>query len=116
MKSNALRLKLAYSLRKQSKVKKEKIWKDVSQKLLASRKNRMAVNIAEIARNTSEGSRVLIAGKVLGGGEMGHKVTVAAFSFSGSAREKIISSGGKCMSLQEFMEAKTGSKGVVVLG
>lgn len=116
MKSNPLRLKLAYSLRKQSKVKKENIWKDASKRLLSARKNRPSVNLAEISRNTKDGAKVLIAGKVLGGGNMDHKVTVAAYSFSQSAKQKIVSSGGKCMNLSEFMESKIGTTGVVVLG
>ncbi len=116
MKNNALRLKIAYSLRKHGKQEKEGIWKDASEALLDPRRNRPSVNIGEISRNTSDGSKALIAGKVLGGGEMNHKVTVAAFSFSESAKQKIVSSGGKCMSLQEFMDSKIGRKGVVVLG
>ncbi len=116
MRSNTLRSKLAYSLRKRSKAKKENIWKDVARNVLAARRNRPVVNIGEISRNSKDGSIVLIAGKVLGAGKLDHKVTVAAYSFSEEAKEKVVSSGGKCLSLGELMESSTSAKGVIVLG
>lgn len=115
MKSNPLRLKLAYSLRKKGRADKKNIWKDASESLLSSGKNRPKVNVGEISRNTKDGSKVLVAGKVLGGGLLNHKVTVAAYSFSESAKAKIVSSGGKCLSLPEFAESGD-VKDVVVLG
>ncbi len=116
MKSNPLRPKLAYLLRKHSKAKGENIWRDASERLLTTRNNRPEVNIGEISRHTKDGSTVLIAGKVLGGGKLDHKVTVAAYSFSQSAKQKVVSSGGKCLSLGEFMESSADLKDVIFFG
>ncbi len=111
-----MRLKLGRELEKHSKKTKQKIWKDISETLLSSRKNRPSVNVAEIARNSKAGSRVVVAGKVLGAGSIDHGVTVAAYSFSQSAKAKIVGSGGKCLSLAEFMRSATDAKDVLILG
>jgi large subunit ribosomal protein L18e len=116
MKQNDLRLRLGYHLEKYSKKSKQKIWKDASEAVLASRKNRPTVNIAEISRNSKDGAKVLIPGKVLGLGFINHKVTVAAYSFSKDARAKISASGGTCVSIHEFMESTPSVKDVVLLG
>jgi large subunit ribosomal protein L18e len=111
-----LRVKLGYELERHSKKTKQKIWKNLSETLLSSRKNRPAVNVAVIARNSKAGSRVVVPGKVLGAGTISHGVTVAAYSFSQSARTKIMSSGGKCLGLGEFMRSTADAKDVVILG
>jgi large subunit ribosomal protein L18e len=88
----------------------------VSEKLEGPRQNRSLVNVGEIARFTKDGSTVIVAGKVLGSGALDHKVDVAAFSFSQSAKTKISKSGGKCFSLGEFMGENKSVKDVVMLG
>jgi len=116
MKENDLRLKLGYRLERHSKKSKQKIWKDASEAVLASRKNRPKVNVASISRNSKEGAKVLVPGKVLGLGTIDHKVTVAAYSFSRDARAKITASGGTCVEISEFMESTPSVKDVVLLG
>jgi large subunit ribosomal protein L18e len=116
MKQNDLRLKLGYRLEKHSKKSKQQIWKDASEAVLASRKNRPSVNIAEISRNSKEGTKILVPGKVLGLGFIDHKVTVAAYSFSKDARAKISASGGTCVSINDFMDSTPVVKDVVLLG
>ncbi|MDA4111279.1 MAG: 50S ribosomal protein L18e [Thaumarchaeota archaeon] len=116
MKQNEVRLKLGFQTEKHSKKSKQRIWKDVSEALLTSRKNRPVVNLADISRNSSDGSRVLVPGKVLGLGTIDHKVTIAAYSFSKDARSKIKASGGTCLGIGEFMESTPSVKDVLLLG
>ena len=116
MKPNNLRLKLGWALEKQSKKSKQKIWKDVSETILSSRKNRAWVNVADISRNSKDGSKVMVPGKVLGAGSIDHKVTVAAFSFSHGAKEKIMASGGKCLDIAEFVAVTPKVEDVLILG
>ena len=113
---NDLRVKLGYRLEKHSKKSKQRIWKDASRAVLASRKNRPVVNIASISRNSKEGAKVLVPGKVLGLGTINHKVIVAAYSFSKDARAKIAASGGSCVDINEFMDSISSVKDVVLLG
>lgn len=111
-----MRLRLAHALDNHSKKSKQHLWKSVARKIEGPRQNRSLVNIGEIARNTKDGSTVVVAGKVLGGGTLDHKVTVAAYSFSESAKSKISKSGGKCYSLGDFMSESKSVKDVVMLG
>lgn len=63
---------------------------------------RVCVNVGELARLAEGHKGVVVPGKVLGQGELKGPVTVAASSFSQSAREKIEKAGGRCLSLLEF--------------
>ena len=107
---------MGYQLKRHSKSSKQKIWKAASDEVLASRKNRPEVNVGQISKYSKEGSRVLVAGKVLGLGGIDHKVTVGAYSFSGSAKTKIESVGGTCLGIKEFMESSPTAKDVLMLG
>jgi len=116
MRENQLRLNLGSELDRNYRKSKQKIWKSASKDILASRKNRPKVNVSDISRNTKEGSRVLVPGKVLGIGKIDHKVTVGAFSFSDDARKKIAAIGGSCLNISEFMKFSSSVKDVVLLG
>lgn len=116
MKENRIRLNLGKELEKLSKISKKHVWMDVSERILSPRKNRASVNVADISRNTKDGSRIIVPGKVLGAGSINHKVTVAALSFSQGAKTKIIASGGKCLEIEEFAKSTREVKDVVVLG
>lgn len=116
LRDNKYRLKLGYHLKKHSQKSKQKIWKAASEQVLAGRKNRPEVNVGEISKNSKEGSKVLVAGKVLGLGNIDHKVTVGAYSFSSSAKAKIESAGGLCLGLQNFIDSSPMVKDVLVLG
>lgn len=110
-----IRLKLGRNLEKHSRKTNQKIWLDVSRALLSNRRDRPTVNVGEISRHSKAGSKVVVAGKVLGTGAINHQVTVAAYSFSQSAKSKISGSGGKCLSISEFMESVKDTKEVLIL-
>jgi large subunit ribosomal protein L18e len=116
MKENKIRLSLGRELEKISKKSKQKIWMDVSERILAPRRNRASINVADISRNSEDGSKIIVPGKVLGAGSIDHKVTVAAISFSQGAKAKIIASGGKCLDIAEFAKVTPKVKDVLVLG
>ena len=116
MKENEFRLKLGFDLHRHSRRTKQRIWNTASEEILASRKNRPIVNVSQISRNSKDGSRVLVPGKVLGVGKIDHKVTVGAYSFSKDARQKITSSGGTCLNIRDFANSSTSVKDVLLLG
>lgn len=84
--------------------KKAAIWSDLASRLSSSRRNRTKINVSRLGRYTKGGDIVAVPGKVLGAGAIGHAVTVAAFSFSGSARDKVTRAGGTCLSFEELVE------------
>jgi len=74
------------------------------------------VNLSRINRHTSEGDVVVVPGKVLGAGLLRHPVTVAAFAFTRSARQKILEAGGKCLDIRELVELNPKGSGVKIIG
>lgn len=89
-------------LRKASKNEGKAIWRTLADELDRAKRRRNAVNLSKINRHTDDGDIVAIPGKVLGSGLLKHSVTIAAFSFSRTAREKIVLAGGRNMSLVEL--------------
>lgn len=102
-------------LRKRSREKKAPIWSALADYLTKPRRSRVAVNLSRIFRNTSSGDTVVVPGKVLGSGALGHNVVVAAFGFSSGAEEKIVKAGGKCLRIPELIEANPKGTKVKIL-
>ena len=103
-------------LRETSRKDNAGIWKTLAERLSSSRKNRCSVNIQKINRCTKDGDTVVVPGKLLGDGVLDHKVVVAAFNFSESAKKKIESSGGKIMSIPELVKKNPKGSNVVIIG
>jgi large subunit ribosomal protein L18e len=103
-------------LRKQSRENKVDIWRDIAKRLAKPRRNRIAVNISRLNRYTQKNETVAVPGKVLGAGEIEHSLTVAAFGFSGRAKEKIIAARGKCLSFSDLIKKKPNGSNVKIIG
>jgi large subunit ribosomal protein L18e len=91
------------------------IWRDVACRLDKPRRNYAAVNVSKINRHTAPNDLVLVAGKVLGSGDIDHKVTVAALHFSEQAASKIKSAGGECLKIEELAEKHPKGSGIIIL-
>ena len=89
--------------------RKSLFWKRVLELLSAPARRRVGVNVSRIAQYAKEGSTVIVPDKVLGAGRLTAKLTVAAISFSASARKAIEAAGGKAISIAEA--AKKSAKG-----
>jgi len=111
-KTNPRIVSLILTLKEKANKDTAPIWKDIAKRLEMPSRNYAAVNISKINRHTAGDDVLLIPGKVLGAGLLDHPVTVAAFTFSESAAEKIIEAGGKCLSLEEIMKANPKGSGI----
>jgi len=83
--------------------------------LAKPRRRKVEVNLSKIDKYAKNGSIILIPGKVLGAGMLTKKVTVSAFAFSESAKKMIEANGGKLMSINELLDAKTAPNDVLLL-
>lgn len=92
-------------LKKKSKISEARLWNALAEELDKAKRNRLAVNLSLLNRNTSNEQIVAVPGKVLGAGNLNHSLTVAAFSFSSAAREKISIAGGKCLNIKELIDS-----------
>lgn len=106
---------LITELRKLSAKEKCRIWKRIAEDLEKPTRKRREANIDRLNMHTENGETVIIPGKVLGKGNLDHKLNVAAFRFSEGAREKI-NKTGKAITIQELMKSNPKGKGVKILG
>ncbi len=107
---------LIRALRKAGNERKEKLWKDLAERLSKPRRTLACVNIWKINRAAAKagGKLLLVPGKVLGNGELSGKVEVAALEFSESAARKI-RANGSALSVQQLLESKRKAAEIVVV-
>lgn len=99
----------------ENSAKKSRFWKRVGEMLSRPRNRRVEVNLSKISRLTKPGDRVVVPGKVLGGGSIKHNVTIAALSFSSAALNKLKASGCTVMRIDEFTKVEPKGSGVKII-
>lgn len=103
-KTNPKLVELIGTLKEKSYQEDVAIWKDVAKRLERSNRRKAEVNISQINRHSSPDETVLVPGKILGSGELSHKVNVVALNFSKRAEEKIAAAGGECLDISEILD------------
>ncbi|MFW9949901.1 MAG: 50S ribosomal protein L18e [Candidatus Thorarchaeota archaeon] len=93
---------------------KRRIWRKVSKKLSGARKDRVEANLYRINKRTKVNDVIVVPGKVLGVGDIDHKLTIACLDCSKAAQKKIESSGSKLISIEELFEQNPDGKNVKV--
>ncbi|MBI3052161.1 50S ribosomal protein L18e [Candidatus Woesearchaeota archaeon] len=107
--------RLIEELRKKAYAEKAMLWKRIAADLEKPTRNRRAVNLSRINRHAAEGETVVVPGKVLSSGVLEKPVTIAAWSFSRQAEEKISRANAKSMTIAELMSSSDG-KNVRIIG
>jgi large subunit ribosomal protein L18e len=90
-------------------------WRRVYELLNKPARQRVVVNVSKINRYANDGDVVVVPGKVLGSGDLEKKVTVAAFSFSYTALEKIEAAGGRALHILELVKENPKGKGIKII-
>ena len=103
-------------LRNALKKNKVPIWKAVIRELSRSRSNRREVNVGQLAHVTKDKEVVVVPGKILGSGEISHKLTVWCINISEVATRKILDAGGKILPLDSLIKKYPDGKGVRIIG
>ncbi len=93
---------------------KRRIWKKVSKKLASPRSNKIEANLYRINQKTKVDDVIVIPGKVLGNGELNHKLTIACLECSNHAKKKIEQSGSKLLSINELLEQNPEGKNIKI--
>ncbi len=115
-KSNPNLVDLIKHLKDASRVNEAPVWRDIALRLEGPARLWAEVNISKLDRYAGENEVVVVPGKILGAGEIAKKVTVAAYRFSGQAREKIEKAGGKNMSIEELVAKNPKGSKVRIMG
>lgn len=92
------------------------IWKDVAHRLASPRRNWPSVNLSKIDLFAQDGDEIVVPGKLLGAGTISKKVTVAAYSASSSAKQKLAAAGASFMSIEELAERNPKGSRIRIIG
>jgi large subunit ribosomal protein L18e len=103
-------------LKKQSKEKNAAIWLTVAEHLAKPSRQRIAVNLSKINRYTEKSETIIVPGKILASGTLDHALTVAAFSASDKAKEKLTAAKAKYLSITELVEKNPQGSNVKIIG
>jgi len=100
------------ALRKQ----KAAIWKRIAKDLEKPTRSRRKINLSKINRHAKAGDTVVVPGKVLSAGNLDKKLTIAAWQFSGAAKEKIKAAGGETFTLKQLADKNPKGTKVKIIG
>lgn len=114
--ANQVVLQMVKSLKQASVKNDAPIWSKLAKLALKPSSARRVVNLTKINDISKENDVIVVPGKVLGTGNVLHKVTLSSFSISNAAAKKIIESGGKIISFSEMIEKYPTGKGVNIIG
>jgi large subunit ribosomal protein L18e len=114
--TNQVVIRMASDLKKASTKNDAPIWRKLAEYALKPSIARRDINLNRIAQLTKDNDTVVFPGKVLGTGNVSHKITLYSFSISESAANKIIEKGGKLISYSKLIEENPTGKGVILLG
>ncbi len=107
---------LIKELNRLSSENKVKIWKAVANNLSKPTRRRIIVNLFKINKLVKENETAIVPGKVLGNGELNRKITISAFNFSKTAKEKIEQNGGKAITINELIKINPKGSKVRIIG
>jgi large subunit ribosomal protein L18e len=113
---NGITKEMIADIRRRSFENQSRVWKAVAEELNRPRRKRFEVNLNRLEKYAKANERIVVPGVVLGSGEIKKKLIVAAFRFSGKAREKIEKSGGECLSVEEMLERNPKGRGIRMMG
>lgn len=108
-------INLIQELKKKSIEHGVNIWKRVANDLEKPTRKRRIINLYKINKYTKENEIIIVPGKVLAAGDLDHAVTIAAFSFSGAALDKI-NKVGKIIPINELIKESPKGKRIRIIG
>lgn len=113
--NNDLKL-LISELCKASSIEKVALWKRIATDLSKPSRQRRVVNLSRINKFTKENDVIVVPGKVLSVGDIDHKLEIAAYQFSDTAKAKIESAKGKIITIPEMLKSNPKGKGIKIIG
>ena len=115
-KSNPVLVELIGSLKAAGRENQAPLWRDIASRLEKPSRNWAQVNISKLEAHLREGENAVVAGKLLGDGDVSKPFTVIAFAASASAKAKISKAGGNVLSLREGLKAFPKGQNCRILG
>ena len=107
---------LITELKKRSNEQSVNLWKRIALDLEKPSRQRRVVNLSRINRYTDENDIIIVPGKVLGSGDLNHKLTISAYQFSEQAKDKLEKAGAKITTLLDLSKEKPNGKKIKIVG
>ena len=114
--TNQVVQQMAKNLKKASVKNEAPIWAKMAEYAKKPSVARRTINIKKIDALTKADDVIVFPGKVLGTGNLSHKITLCSFSISNAAASKILDAGGKIINFEKMVESFPTGKGVTMLG
>lgn len=114
--TNQIVLQMARELKSASKKNKAPIWSRLAELALKPSTARRIVNVGQIDKFAKDNDVIVVPGKVLGTGNLTHKITLCSFSISNAGAQKVLHSGGKVLGLSDLIKSNPTGKGVKIIG
>lgn len=92
------------------------LWKRIASDLEKPTRQRRIVNLSSLNKFAKDNELIIVPGKVLGDGQIDKKVSIAAFSFSDSAKEKLLASQSQIMTIEELIKKNPKAADVRIIG
>ena len=112
---NQVVLHMVKDLKQASKKNEAPIWSRLA-KLAIKPSARKIVNLTRINKITKDNDVLFVPGKVLGTGNISHKIILSSFSISATAAKKIIQTGGTIMTYSDMIKKYPTGKDVMIFG
>jgi large subunit ribosomal protein L18e len=80
------------------------LWKRLRTLVAVPARRRASVNLYKLDRHSKAGDNVVVPGKVLSTGTLGHSLNIAAIEFSAGALKALKESGCKVMGINEMLK------------
>ena len=113
---NQVVLHMIKDLEQASKKNEAPICSKLADLALKSSSSKRTVNLTRINKITKENDILFVPGKILGTGNLSHKITLSSFSISTTARNKIVKAGGNIMNYSDMIKKFPTGKGVIIFG
>ena len=113
---NQIVLHMVKDLKQASKKNEAPIWSRLADLALKPSSAKRVVNLSRINKTTKDNDILFVPGKVLGTGNISHKITLSSFSMSVTAAKKIIQTGGSIITYSDMIKKYPTGKGVTIFG
>jgi large subunit ribosomal protein L18e len=113
--TNQVVLHMAKELRVASKKNRAPIWSRLADMTIKPSRARRVLNLGQLDKFVNDNEVVVVPGKVLGTGNISHKITLCSFSISTSGAKKVIQSGGKILTFSQLIRDNPTGKGVKII-
>ena len=113
---NQIVLHMVKDLKQASKKNEAPIWSRLAELAIKPSSSRRVVNLTRINKTTKDNAVLFVPGKVLGTGNISHKIILSSFSMSTTAAKKIIQTGGTIMTYSDMIKKYPTGKGVIIFG